>query len=57
MKSSCGSNWGFSVFDLDSFHLRRAFTAFSTVERLTLVAAGGADSIQIYEQVKSNSLS
>lgn len=55
MKSSCGSNWGFSVFDLDSFHLRRAFTAFSTVERLTLVAAGGADSIQIYEQVKSNS--
>lgn len=61
MKSSCGSSWGFSILDLESFHLRRASTAFSMVERPTLVVAaeaaeaeeGGRDSIGIFGQVKA----
>lgn len=53
MKSSCGSNWGFWIFDLEFFHLRRASTAFSMVARLTVAAAvaaeeGGGDSIGIF---------
>ena len=36
MNSSCSKSWGFWVLVLDFFHFRRAFTALSTVSRLTL---------------------
>lgn len=57
MKSSCGSNWGFWIFDLEFFHLRRASTAFSKVARLTLAAEeGGGDSIRIFLRLRLKKL-